>query len=345
VYDDVALVNYSSVPLAISLTATDGEQTAGGGFGLLPPGAKPTAVGAWISLSSGTPPITVPPKTSSGSPGQVVVPFTLQVPFKTDPGDYVGAFVASLRTIGQNKSGQQIILNQRVGTRVYVQVSGPLAARLVVSNLRASYRPSLNPFGEGSAVVTYTIRNAGNVNLKVNQAIGVSQVIGSTRVAHAPNIPLLLPGGSVAERIVVDGVWPQFLLSASVTAQGRTPTVSGVAPISTSATATFWAIPWPLIVLIVVIVLTVYLIRRHRQRRRLRLEAAASAAAAGAGGESDEADEASDDGDGGDPAGDKANETSDDGDSGVRGSDAADDAPDDAGEEEPTGDESEEDDS
>ena len=205
----------------------------------------------------------------------MVVPFTMHVPFKAVPGDYVGAFVASLRTVGKNKSGQQVILYQRVGTRVYVQVSGPLVSRLVISDLHTAYQQVLNPFGRGSAVITYNIRNAGNVNLNVDQMIAVSQVVGP------PGPPVPRPSHSCSpEPQSPSGSWSAVL--ARIPAQrhgdgaGSTPTASGLAPISASAQTTFWAVPWPLIVLIVAIVLLAYLTRRYRRRRGGRADAVAA---------------------------------------------------------------------
>lgn len=265
--DDVALVNYSKVPLSLGLSATDGVETTGGGFGLLPPGVKPTGAGSWISLPAGSTTVQVPARNPSGAPGWTVVPFIMRVPFKVTPGDHVAGIVASLRTVGSNASGKRIILDQRVGTRVYVEVAGKLVAHLAVSDFHASYRGTLDPFGQGKEVVTYRIRNAGNVDLAVDQAVGVSQVIGSSPKADVPAIALLLPGASVSERVVVPGVWPQFLLSAALSAQGRPPPGSGLPPSEATANSRFWAFPWPLIVLIVLFVLLWLSFRRWRGRR------------------------------------------------------------------------------
>lgn len=265
-HDNIALVNYSEQPLSLGLSATDGEETASGGFGLLPPSAKPVGAGSWIALPTGSTTVQVPPKSTSGTPGKAVVPFTMHVPPKAAPGDYAGGIVASLRTVGSNSSGQRVVLYQRVGTRVYVQVSGRLAPDLMVSGLHATYEQTLNPFGQGNAVVTYVLHNTGNVNLAVTQTVGVSELIGATRTVRTPAIALLIPGASVNERVVVTGVWPQFHLNASVAARGHNPLGGRAGSVVATASAGFWAIPWPLIVLIVVILLAALLYRRHRRR-------------------------------------------------------------------------------
>jgi len=263
--DYVALVNYSKVPLSLGLSATDALETSAGGFGLLAPGVKPTDTGSWVSLPAGTTSVSVPAESSSGKPGWTVVPFSMHIPMKATPGDHVAGIVASLRTVGTNSSGQRIVLYQRVGTRVYVQVAGKLVAHLVVSDLHASYQETLNPFGEGKAVVTYRVRNAGDVDLDIDQSVSVSEVIGSDRTARGPVIALLLPGASVNERIDVPGAWPQFLLRAAVSAQGRVPVQSGLHTLRVSTSTSFWAIPWPLIVLIILVLLAWYVVRRWRR--------------------------------------------------------------------------------
>jgi hypothetical protein len=265
--DNVALVNYSKVPLALGLSATDAEETAAGGFGLLPPGSKPIGVGAWVTLPVGSASLTVPPA-ASGGPGSIVVPFVAHVPAKAAPGDYVGGLVASLRTVGANRTGQKIVLYQRVGTRIYVQVSGELVPALSVSGVHATYEQAGNPFGRGRAVVTYQLRNAGNVDLAVTQSVSVSQLVARTVTEKAPPIALLLPGAAVRERVVLGDVWPQILLQATVTATGHDPLLGGPAPVKATGGTAFWAVPWPLIAVLVLIAAFGALWRRRRRRRR-----------------------------------------------------------------------------
>jgi hypothetical protein len=275
--DNVAVVDYSKVPLTLELSATDAVETSGGGFGLLPPGVKPTGAGSWISLAPGTTTVQVPAESPSGTPGSTVVAFSVHVPFKVTPGDHVGGIVATLRTVGTNPSGGRIVLNQRIGTRVYVQVTGKLVPRLAVGDLHATYQGTIDPFGTGTVQVTYTLRNTGNVDLAVDQSVAVSEVVGATRRVNVTAIPLLLPGASVSERAVVTGIWPQFLLGATVTARPHVPSGSGVPnPRTVTVGTSVWAVPWPLIVLIVLIVFAVYLARRYRRRVRTGKEAGGS---------------------------------------------------------------------
>ena len=84
-------------------------------------------MGAWTSVG-GRPaglPVTVrvPARRSTG-PGSVILPVLMRVPAGANPGDHVGGVVAVLSTIGTNKQGAKVRLDQRVATRLFVRVSG-----------------------------------------------------------------------------------------------------------------------------------------------------------------------------------------------------------------------------
>lgn len=123
--DHVAVVNYSTVPLALQVYATDALTTTNGSFGLPPVTAAPKTVGTWITLPARVVTVHVPAK-SSKAPGFVIVPFRLAIPLAATPGDNAGGIVASLQTKGRNSTGQDVILNQRLGTRVFVRIAGAL---------------------------------------------------------------------------------------------------------------------------------------------------------------------------------------------------------------------------
>ena len=263
--DYAAVVNYSSQPLALQVYATDGVETNAGGFGLLAAGVKPTGVGTWISIPASDQTVHVPAE-SSTAPGQVVVPFTLHVPTSASPGDHVGGIVASLQTVGTNSSGQSVVLDQRVGSRVIASVVGPVQPALAVTDLHAAYEGTANPVGRGRVEISYVVRNTGNVDLSVTQTASVSELLGSTRTVRQPTISLLLPGASVAEHAVLASEWPEFLLHASVTAIGRPPAGSGAKSVETTSSVSVWAIPWVALAVIVAIVLAIVFGRRRRRR-------------------------------------------------------------------------------
>jgi hypothetical protein len=268
-FDHVAVVNYSTVTLSLQLYSTDAIETLSGGYGLLPAGAKPTGAGSWISIPLSSATVSVPPESAKG-PGVVVVPIAVHVPIKASPGDHSGGVVASLRTVGRNTSGQNVVLLQRVGTRVLVQVAGVLTAGLTLKDLHAVYQGTLYPVATGLVRVGYVVRNTGNVNLALNQDVDVAGLIWSAR-AHPGRVPLLLPGASLRVTSVVHDVWPQVLVHDTVTAHPIVlDSVNGVPTVVTAtASAWTWAIPWTLLVIVILIVLEILLFRRLRRRRRL----------------------------------------------------------------------------
>ena len=104
-----------------------------------------------------------------------------------------------------------------------------------------------------------------NVDLAVDQSISVSGLLGSTRHLDLVAVPLLLPGTSLHERVVVPGVWPQFLLQAKVSAVPHAPvgaSAAGLVPVT--ETTGLWAIPWPLNALVVLALLAVFAVLRAR---------------------------------------------------------------------------------
>ena len=273
--DYVAVSNNADTPLHLSLYASDGFNTSTDGFDLLPASKKPVDVGSWITLKTNV--LDVQPKQT------VVVPFTVRVPLKVTPGDHIGGIVASLRTFGVDKKGDKVAIDQRVGTRVYLRIQGPLDPRLAISNVRTKYSGSWwNPFSSGKLTVSYTVTNPGNVRLGASQSVNVSGWYGAVHSAAPPAIDELLPDNAHSEQIVVSRVAPAFHEGVLITVapvalpgdvDGRLTTVV--------ATAHFWAIPWALMVVIVLAAVAV-LVLLVRSRRRRKAAAAAAATPPGA---------------------------------------------------------------
>ena len=269
--DHVAVLNYSTVPLTLQVYVTNATETLSGGFGLAPAGQTLTGLESWVSVPSRLSTVSVPASSSSG-PGEVVIPLTVRIPDNATPGDRVGGVVASLRTVGTNAKGERVILLQRVGTRLFIRVNGKLAPRLTIADLETGYQGTLNPFGQGQVKVSYLVRNTGNVDLALgHQAISVSGLLGITRHAGLGGVGLLIPGASIDESLVVHGVWPQFLLHTTVSAQ---PVVvaagNALGSVSGAASTSLWAVPWSPLCLVAVIVLSFVLAYRLRARRTAR---------------------------------------------------------------------------
>ncbi|MER5760473.1 DUF916 domain-containing protein [Streptomyces sp. NPDC002082] len=269
--DQIAIWNYGEEPLTLAVYASDAVNTLDGGFDLLPAGRAPKDAGSWIKLEKDT--VTVPPK------GNVVVPFTVTVPREVTPGDHTGGIVASLAAGAQDGQGNKVKLDQRVGARVYIRAAGTLTPRLEVQQVAASYEGSANPFSEGSATVTYTLRNTGNVRLGARQAVRINGLFGTSVTADgAKDLGDLLPGTSLTITAKADGV-AQVLRSSAVVSVQPVAARDGVDPKLPSLTrsVSLWTVPWALLALILVI--TAGGLWVWRRRRLARAAAAVTASA------------------------------------------------------------------
>jgi hypothetical protein len=272
VRDHVAVVNFSTGPLTLTVYATDAVNTSSGGFSLLDGGQKPQDAGAWTSVDghpAGAPVTVHVPARHGGGPGFVILPVLVHVPAGTGPGDHVGGVVAVLSTIGTNTEGAKVRLDQRVATRLFVRVSGTARPRLTIEGLTATYHPGAGSLGAGTVTLSYTVRNRGNVSLGAHQAVRVSGLLGGAgSVPTVADVPLLLPGASLHQSVQVSGVGPLVRLGATVTLHPTHPagSVDPGLPDRIVAHTSFWAVPWAWILVLLLAIAGLVLLGR-RQRR------------------------------------------------------------------------------
>jgi hypothetical protein len=269
--DHVTVANYSTTPLTLNVYAVLANNNADtGAVGFESSSTVPVDAASWLTVGSSRPDvITVPGRPNASSPpGQVTLPVKLVVPLNAQPGDHVAGIVAALTVASNNAKGEHVNLEQRVVTRVYVRVSGPLHPNLEITNLHTSYREKDFTVGAGSVLVTYTVRNVGNVRVGATQAVRVSGLLGSSKKVVPANIVQLLPGGEAKVSVVVPGVLPTVLVKPHVS---LTPTAfpgDADPPLKKlSAGAWTWAVPWLLLAIAVLIVTTLWWRRRRRSRR------------------------------------------------------------------------------
>src|SRR6478735_8094716 len=136
--DHVALVNYTTKPQKARVYASDAFTTSTGSFDVLAAGARSTDVGSWTDLEPRT--VTVPgrKKATDVQPGTLILPFTLTVPERATAGDHAGGIVLSVRT-SSAEGVNSVVVDRRVGTRIYVRVAGPLDPSLNLAGLSVSY--------------------------------------------------------------------------------------------------------------------------------------------------------------------------------------------------------------
>jgi hypothetical protein len=197
-----------------------------------------------------------------------IVPFRLRVPANATPGDHAGGIVASITSVGRDRNGNPVRLDQRVGARVYLRVSGPLHPNLAVTGMRTDYRGTANPAGCGDLGVTYQVHNEGNVRLAGHQRVRVSGPFGSgAKVQNVPDLPELLPGSVATVSTTVHCVRPTIRVNATATVNPVPPAggVSAIAPSAIGRTG-LWALPWIGVGMLLVLVVLGWLYLRQRRR-------------------------------------------------------------------------------
>ncbi len=198
VQDSITVYNYGNVALNFQIYATDAVNNDVGAFDLLAGGDQPTDVGSWIDVGQTT--LTVPAGT------EVTLPITITVPADASPGDHVGGILASSPVAGTGPDGKSVTVDRRTGTRVYLRVTGPVQPDLAVETVETSYEPSLNPL-DGTATVTYRIRNRGNVRLGGVPKVTVSGPFGvAKQTVVEDEVEELLPGEDVEFTTTFEGV-------------------------------------------------------------------------------------------------------------------------------------------
>ncbi|MFF5295309.1 WxL protein peptidoglycan domain-containing protein [Paractinoplanes globisporus] len=271
--DQVEISNAGTKPLTLKVYASDAFTPRTGGFDLLAAGRKSDDAGTWVSLSR--PVVTVPAR------GRVVLPFTLKVPTGATPGDHSAGIVATLTSVGNDAKGNKVAVDQRVGARIYLRVSGELKPGLTVEGLSATYHPKANPFAAGTTTLTYRVRNTGNVRLGARQKVTVKTFWGSHKTADGvADVPEILPGDAVDMTAEVRGAFPAIWLTSSVSADPVAQKGDEKLPLYTvNRDHGFWAVSWTLLAIVGGIALLVgaWFGVRYLRRRRSKGVAGATA--------------------------------------------------------------------
>lgn len=217
--DSVEISNRGTTAATFAVYAVDAvNDLDSGAFGLKPRDEPSTDAGSWITLASSE--VTL-------APGErATVPFQLAVPTDAAPGDHAAGIVASVTSTSD--SGQAVNLEQRVGTRVYVAVDGPLAVTTSIQGLVGGYAPALNPFEPGALEVVYTVANEGNTRVDALHEVRVTGLFGIP-LGQIEGEPIrdLLPGQEVRVRTTLPAIAALGLVFADTTV---TPVPVGTAP-------------------------------------------------------------------------------------------------------------------
>jgi hypothetical protein len=262
VLDHVGVSNLGDMPLTLRLYATDAFTTSDGGFALLTVDQLPTGVGSWVETAA--PEFTIQPGT------RLDIPIRFTVPADAEPGDHVGGIVASLESRGSDGEGNDVVVERRVGTRIYVRVEGDVRAALRLDQVEASYDAGWNPVA-GTLTVRFSVTNTGNVRLAAGQDVRASGPFGMwTRDLVLDDLPEILPGGTVTATTTFTEAPPLIDLAATVrlepyaTGSGVTASVPPVDGVGHA-----WALPVLLAGIVLLAIEAVVLTLRWRHRRAL----------------------------------------------------------------------------
>ncbi|MGK0741361.1 hypothetical protein ACSHWG_05700 [Leucobacter sp. Z1108] len=248
--DQYLVSNAGSLPQTFTILATDAFNDDAGDFALKPTEEAPTDLGSWVRFENGDSRIQL-----ELQPGESrLVPFTVAVPDNAAPGDHSGGVVASVVT-----PEAQVKIDRRLGTRMYVRVSGEIQTGLAVGKLTGDYSGEWwNPL-TGTLKLSYTVENIGNIALASNVSIGANTWFGiplSTQVGDA--IPELLPGGTRTYETTVPGIaaWgylnPWVKLNPFVEGDDATKRLQVQA---TTRDAVVVAMPWTVLILLALVAL------------------------------------------------------------------------------------------
>ena len=254
--DSVDIKNFSDNELTLLLYSSDGITIpGGGGFAPLREDQTPTGAGTWVTLPVDQ--ITLGPREGA------TVPFQIEIPVDAEPGDHAAVIVASdpEGSVGDPDSDSPltITVRNRVGSRIYVRVAGPLEPSIRVDDITIEHGRAINPLTDGTATIRYTVSNTGNIRLSEDIQVKIKGLFGRTVATLEPRtFPDVLPGGVIVVTEIVTGLNAWEPLSAEVSAVAR--------EVSTSRSRTFYPIPWPSVILILlaIVLFAAWLwVRRH----------------------------------------------------------------------------------
>lgn len=201
------------------------------------------------------------------------IPITITVPHDATPGDHSAGIVASYTTEA-GSGGASVRRENRVGTRIYLRVDGPLTPGLGVTGTVAGYEGTLNPVGAGAGFAGFDVTNTGNTRLTAQPELHFTGPFGIDFGTLAlPAVTNIVPGGTAHVTGLMPGVAPLLLLFADIRVTplaGDGLAAADPLPAAASSSAVAWAVPWTLLGILTVvagaIVLIVFLRRRSRER-------------------------------------------------------------------------------
>jgi hypothetical protein len=280
--DHVAVLNRSKQSVAFTIYATDATGTTPGNvLELLPGNKKPSDIGSWVTFPGGSSRLSIVIPADKG----IIESFKLAVPRHATPGDHTGGMIAAVAFPRKTSRGSVVVENQRIAVPLELRVTGPLHAGLQVESISTGFHSPLSPFGTGSATVSYTVHNTGNIRLTGSQTVSVTGPFGVARKLQLRNLPTVLPGDSVRITAQPGDLFPVGPMTAHVSVSPANPADApplAIPVTHVTGTASLFAVPWSLLGVVILLIGAGYGGWRTRgwQQRRMRakLDAVADSA-------------------------------------------------------------------
>jgi len=255
VQGELRIRNVTAQTLVVSSEVND--FTAGGEDGqpklLLEEGeTSPYSVKDWIS--------TIPEVTLKSGEQQVVT-ITLSVPDTASPGGHYG--VVRFTGTPPGLEGTGVSLSASIGQLILVNVSGNVTESARIAEIFTSQNNQRSGFFEyGPITLVERIENTGNVHIKPSGTVRVTNTFGNETAVFSLNEN----GGNVLPSSVrkFEQQLDKKLLFGRYTIQ--VDAVYGADSKITTASSTFWVIPYKLIIMTIAgIALIVFSIKRYNR--------------------------------------------------------------------------------
>jgi hypothetical protein len=256
--DWVELYNKGATTAGFQVYGADATGTTpGNSLTYVAANKKSVDLGSWAAFYSSP----TAPSTGQASfviPGGhgIIEPFTIAVPGNAKPGDHTAGLMLQVGIPKINARGEHITVYSRIALPIELRVVGPLRAGLQVTSISTSFNNSVNPFGNGSARVTYQVTNTGNVRLSGTRALKVTGPFGISAAIAPQHLPTLLPGIPYTVTETAPGLYPAGPFGAHVTVTPSWPPtaqpLSLALPVATG-NASFFAVPWAVLLLLLLL--------------------------------------------------------------------------------------------
>lgn len=268
--DAYAVRNDGATPLTLRVYASDAFTTREGNIDLLPAAEPASDAGTWVRLDVDQ--VTLQPGETS------VIPFTVTAPADARPGDHVAGIVASITSADPTAEVQ---VDRRLGTRMYIRLSGELTPAVQLSEPVVEFTGGWNPLAVGNLTVRYTLQNTGDTRVTALSALSASGPFGAAAISTADvQLPEVLPGSEIDVLHELTGVGALLWLAGGIDVRPSSVGIGAAALDAQLLDYSVAAVPFgtlAVLLLVALVVLVTLLVVRRRRTASARSTAAPAA--------------------------------------------------------------------